>query len=101
MPFLDKQAQTVTPVTAVSTPTSVSLTANTAATLLAPGTRKAAVVKNTGTGTVTVSFGLNSTKTAYTVDLAPGASYLTDFAEVIPFSAISTVAGSVSIVELT
>lgn len=101
MPFLDKATQAYEPITNVGTPQSITLTANTVATLLAPGQRKGAVVKNTGSGTVTVSFGLTSAKTAYTVDLAPNASYLTDFPEIIPFSAISTVAGSVSVVELT
>lgn len=100
MPLIGKIQTYEAPISDVTTPTTISLTANTPTNVLAAGNRKGCVVKNTGNGTVTVSWGLSSSKKAYDVDILPGAAYLSDFAEIYPYSAVSVSAGSLSVVEL-
>lgn len=99
MPLIGKIQTYDAPIVDVTTAVTVSLTANVAATVLAPGTRKGWVVKNTGSANVTLNCGLSSSKPFYSVDLIPGAAYLSDFPEIIPYSALSTSAGSVSVLE--
>lgn len=100
MPFLNQPAISSSIITDVSSATAVSLTANTPATVLSAGNRIGSVVKNTGSGSVVVSYGLSSSKKAYDVTLTPGMSYLQDYPEIYPYSASSSVNGSISVVEI-
>lgn len=100
MPFINQPSVSASVITDVTSSTNVSLTANTPATVLSAGSRVSSVVKNTGSSSVVVSYGLSSSKKAYDVTLTPGMSYLQDFPEIYPYSALSAVNGSISVVEI-
>lgn len=100
MPLLNPQTATgIEPITDISAPTTVTLSAGTPSTVLAVGDRKGHLIRNTGANRITISYGLSASKKAYDVILSPGASYLFDRAELIPYSATSLNGSSLEVIE--
>ena len=74
------------------------------AVLVADSTRKGHMLRNTGTTTIVLTYGIVSgTESAelYRITLAPGDGYLHDLPEIIPYSGLSkTDGGTLQILEL-
>lgn len=97
-------------ITDIKTPTTITLTADTATNVLAPdAARKGHMISNTGNSSVTVLFGVPDPtdtvapfvyKEAYRFTLKPGDSYLYDIPEIYPYLATSVGAnGQVTVQE--
>lgn len=99
MPLLNQQQSGIEPITDVSAPVTVTLTAATPGAVLAVGERKGHLVRNTGANKATISYGLSSSKKAYEIVLSPGATYLYDKPEIIPYSAVSVNGTSLEVIE--